>query len=94
MIETKQLEYFVKCAELESFSKAAEELHTTQPNVSKVIRSLEDELELELFLRQKNGIILNANGRDIYKFACNAMHNLQQIKAYAVQLKASGTMGN
>ena len=63
MIETKQLQYFIKCAELESFSKAADELHTTQPNVSKVIKLLEDELEIELFIRQKNSIILNENGR-------------------------------
>lgn len=44
MIETKQLQYLVVCAQLRSFSKAAEALYTTQPNVSKVIRMLEDEL--------------------------------------------------
>ena len=40
MIETKQLQYLVVCAQLRSFSKAAEALYTTQPNVSKVIRML------------------------------------------------------
>ena len=34
MIETKQLQYLVVCTQLRSFSKAAEALYTTQPNVS------------------------------------------------------------
>ncbi len=86
MVETKQLQYFVKCCELESFSRAADELHTTQPNVSKVIKSLEDELGIELFIRQKNRIVLNENGRDIYDFSCDAMKNLQQIEEYTKRL--------
>ena len=40
MLEVKELQYFVVCADLSSFSRAAEVLYTTQPNVSKVIRSL------------------------------------------------------
>ena len=51
MIETKQLQYLVVCAQLRSFSKAAEALYTTQPNVSKVIRMLEDELGIQIFAR-------------------------------------------
>ena len=51
MIETKQLEYFIKCVELGSFSRAAEVLHTTQPNVSKVIKTFELELNMDLFVR-------------------------------------------
>lgn len=95
MIETKQLQYFIKCAELESFSKAADELHTTQPNVSKVIKLLEDELEIELFIRQKNSIILNENGREIYRYACEAFHSVHQIKEYAVHLRVkNGLTGN
>lgn len=87
MIETKQIQYFVKCSELETFSRAADELHTTQSNVSKVIKSLEDELGVELFIRHKNGIVLNENGKEIYKFACDAMQNLQQIEEYAKKYK-------
>ena len=43
MIEIKQLQYLVVCADLQSFSRAADVLYTTQPNVSRVIRSLETE---------------------------------------------------
>ena len=48
-MELKQLEYFMVTCEKGSFNKAAECLYTTQPNVSKVISSLEKELGRELF---------------------------------------------
>ena len=66
LIETKQLEYFVVCARLSSFSRAAEALYTTQPNVSKVIRMLEQELGFSLFIRQSRGIVLTARGRRVF----------------------------
>lgn len=88
MIETKQLQYFIKCAELESFSKAADELHTTQPNVSKVIKTFEDELGIELFIRLKNKIVLNETGREIFRYSCEVMENLQQIQVYVEKIKA------
>ena len=43
-MELKQLEYFTIVCEKGSFSQAAECLYTSQPNVSKVISSLEKEL--------------------------------------------------
>ena len=40
-MELRQLEYFIITCEKGSFNQAAECLYTTQPNVSKVISSLE-----------------------------------------------------
>lgn len=83
MIEMKQLQYLVVCADLKSFSKAADVLYTTQPNVSKVIRSLEEELGFELFRRQNRGIRLTSRGTRVYDYACRAMENVQQLTAFA-----------
>ena len=47
-MELKQLEYFTIVCEKGSFSQAAECLYTSQPNVSKVISSLEKELGRKL----------------------------------------------
>ena len=58
MIETKQLQYLVVCAQLRSFSKAADVLYTTQPNVSKVVKSLEEKLGFAVFDRDNRGIKL------------------------------------
>lgn len=48
-MELKQLKFYLTCVECGSLGKAAEKLYTTQPNVSKVIHALEDELGGELF---------------------------------------------
>ena len=48
-MELRQLEYFLKCAEKGSLTRAAEELYTTQPHMSQVIRALERELGVALF---------------------------------------------
>ncbi|MDO4260809.1 MAG: LysR family transcriptional regulator [Eubacteriales bacterium] len=83
MIETKQLQYLVVCAQLQSFSRAAEALYTTQPNVSKVIRTLEEELGFSLFVRQNRGIRLTERGRRVYEYAARAMENVEQLAAFS-----------
>ena len=57
-MELRQLEYFMITCEKGSFNQAAECLYTTQPNVSKVISSLEKELGRPLFERSSRGITL------------------------------------
>ena len=68
MLEVKELQYFVVCADLSSFSRASEVLYTTQPNVSKVIRSLEEKLGFEVFERDNRGIKLTRRGRQAYEY--------------------------
>ncbi|QYR20915.1 LysR family transcriptional regulator [Paenibacillus sp. sptzw28] len=59
-----QIALFVKIAETGSFTKAGQELNMTQPAVSRAISTLESELEVILFIRdRKNGIILTDIGK-------------------------------
>lgn len=83
MIEMKQLQYMVVCADLHSFSRAAEVLYTTQPNVSKVIHSLEEELGFDIFVRQSRGIELTPRGRRVYEYASRAVDSVQQMESFA-----------
>ena len=41
-MDVKQLQYFVVSVDMGSFHSAAEALITTQPNVSKIVKSLEE----------------------------------------------------
>src|SRR3990172_3220195 len=54
-MDARQLEIFVKVAELGSFSKAAGALFLTQPTVSEHIRGLEEELGVRLLDRLGRG---------------------------------------
>jgi DNA-binding transcriptional LysR family regulator len=61
-VDLRQLEIFVKVAELGSFSRAAEALFLTQPTVSEHIRSLEDELGVRLLDRLGRGAAVTKGG--------------------------------
>lgn len=78
-MELKQLQYFVICAETQSFRKASSLLFTTQSNVSKVIKSLEDELGQTLFDRSQQGVSLTDKGRQIYEYASATLDSADRI---------------
>lgn len=61
-MDIKQLQYFMTAVECGSLNKAAERLYTSQPNVSRVIHSLEEELGNPIFLRSAKGIMLSPFG--------------------------------
>ncbi|KON68896.1 LysR family transcriptional regulator [Peribacillus butanolivorans] len=58
-------EIFSKAAELNSFTKTAEELGLTQSAVSHAITSLEKEFNFPLFIRNNSAIKLTQNGKDL-----------------------------
>jgi DNA-binding transcriptional LysR family regulator len=64
-----RLKVFYLVARLESFSRAAEELYTSQPNVSKHVHQLEAELGVSLFHRLGGSIELTEAGRVVYRYA-------------------------
>lgn len=82
-MELKQLEYFVVASECGSFNKASECLYTSQPNISKVIASLEKELGRELFHRTSKGIILTPYGETIKEYAQNILKNISIMSTMA-----------
>lgn len=61
-ISTIQVEAFLTLASTLNFTRAAETLHTTQPNLSKMIVRLEDELEVKLFVRNRRNVNLTTAG--------------------------------
>lgn len=64
-MEYKQITNFLKVAEYNNFSKAAEELYVSQPALSQSITKLETELGAKLFERKGKRIELNELGAKI-----------------------------
>lgn len=68
-MDVNQLEVLVAVANEQSFSRAAQALHRTQPAVSQAIRRLESELGEPLFDRSSKDGTLTAAGRVLFDFA-------------------------
>ena len=82
-MDLKQLQYFVACAQTGSFSDAAKVLYSTQPSVSKVIKSLEDTLGMQLFERLPRGISLTVQGQKVYHYACRITNEIDVLENMA-----------
>ncbi|ANY66381.1 LysR family transcriptional regulator [Paenibacillus sp. BIHB 4019] len=64
-MDIRHLEYVLEVVRHESFTKAAEALHITQPTISKMIKNLEDELQTPLFIRSGKKVQLTDAGQAI-----------------------------
>ncbi|EKZ2232737.1 TPA: LysR family transcriptional regulator [Klebsiella pneumoniae] len=64
-----QLTYFIRIAELGNISKAALDLHISQPSLSASIAKLEDELGVPLLSRQSRGVLLTGAGQEFLTHA-------------------------
>lgn len=61
-MEIRTLRYFLAVAREENMTRAAEQLHVTQPTLSKQLKGLEDELGKKLFIRHSFSIALTEEG--------------------------------
>lgn len=62
-MDLRQIEYFVTASHLNSITRAAERLHTSQPNISTAIQKLEIELDIQLFDRHQKKLVLTPEGQ-------------------------------
>ncbi len=79
-MDMQQLQYFLTSADKGSLTRAAEELYTTQPHVSQVIKGLERDLGVSLFTRTAHGIALTEEGERIRIYAQNIVKNTALIR--------------
>lgn len=79
MIELYQLEQLTAIFRRGTLSKAAEELHLSQPALSRSMQKLERELRVPLFVRQKNKLEFNENGKLAVECAEKVLDQLQAM---------------
>jgi DNA-binding transcriptional LysR family regulator len=75
----KQLEAFVRVADLGSFRKAAERLNTTQPNISSRISSLETALQVTLMERDAGSVRLTSRGHELLTHARSVLSATEKL---------------
>lgn len=79
-MDLKQLEYFVRVAELGSFTRAAQALHVAQPALSRQVRLLEVELRQNLLLRNGRGATPTEAGRLLLGHARGILHQVERAR--------------
>lgn len=62
MIELRHLRYFIAVAEELNFTRAAERVHIDQTPLSRAVRDLEEELDVQLFVRESRRLRITPAG--------------------------------
>ena len=78
-----ELSYIVALAQEQHFGRAAERCHVSQPTLSIAVKKLEEELEVTLFERCKNGVQITPLGERIVAMAAGVLHQTAAIKDVA-----------
>jgi DNA-binding transcriptional LysR family regulator len=99
----RQLEVFLAIAHAQSFSRAAERIHLSQPTLSEHMKELEEELDVQLFVRHSRSVSLTEPGRVFEDYATrvvatlaagkNAIAELDGLKRGSLVIGASTTPG-
>lgn len=88
-MELHQLEVFVIVAEEENITRAAKRLFTTPSSISMTVKSLEDELGVQLFQRTSRGMQITERGRLLYDKAQNTLRAAQELANYATEIQSN-----
>lgn len=72
------LRYFVKLVKVGQLTKAATELYITQPALSSAIRTLEHELDFELFRKRGRNLILTKSGEIFFDHALRGLEIIDE----------------
>ncbi len=78
-ITLKQIETFVRLASLRNFRRVAEQMNTTQPNISARIAALEAVLNLRLFERDAGSVMLTDHGKSVLPLAARALEATEAL---------------
>lgn len=79
-MDNDSLQYYLRICDLKNYTKAAEELHISQPALSRRIIALEDELKVKLLDRTNGGLQLTEAGKIFYEEASKLVEIENAIK--------------
>lgn len=82
---------FLTVAACGGFTRAAEELHFTQSGVSHTVAALESELGVPLFVRNRSGVTLTADGRALLPYIQALWDDTRRLEQKAADLRGLDT---
>jgi len=88
-LDVKQLSYFVRVAELGSFTRASIVLDIAQPALSRQVRLLEVELRQTLLVRNGRGITLTEAGKTLLEHSRGVLHQMERLREELSRVRGS-----
>jgi LysR family nitrogen assimilation transcriptional regulator len=88
-MDLKQLEYFVRVAEMGSFTRAAIALDVAQPALSRQVRLLEVELRQSLLTRNGRGAVPTEAGKLLLAHGRGILHQVERAKEELGRVRGS-----
>lgn len=90
-MNTQKYKAFVEAVRHHNLTSAAKALHYTQPGLSRMISSLEDELGFPLLFRAKNGVSPTEAGKQIYDYAVRIIELESELDQIVAQINGAIT---
>lgn len=69
---------FYVIAKNKNITKAANELNISQPAISRMLKTMEDQMNTKLFIRKTKGVILTNEGRELYRLIADNIDNIMK----------------
>lgn len=88
-MDLKQLEYFIRVAELGSFTRASIVLNVAQPALSRQVRLLEVELHQNLLIRNGRGVTTTEAGKVLLEHGRGILHQVERAKEELSRVRGS-----
>jgi LysR family nitrogen assimilation transcriptional regulator len=88
-MDLKQLEYFVRVADLGSFTRASIDIDVAQPALSRQVRQLEIELRQNLLVRNGRGVTLTEAGELFRDHARGILHQVERAREAVGHLRGA-----
>lgn len=79
-MNTLHLKYAVEVERTGSITKAADNLYMGQPSLSKAIKELEDDLQIEIFRRSSKGMVPTEEGAQFLRYAKNILSQIDNME--------------
>ena len=76
----QQLKYVITVAEKGTVSEAAKTLFISQPSLTNAIKELENELQVEIFIRTNKGVIVSNEGEEFLGYARQIIEQTQLLE--------------
>ena len=76
----KHIQYMVEIERVRSISQAAENLYIGQPNLSRILREVEEDIGFPIFLRTNHGVVPTDRGATFLQHARNILREMDSIQ--------------